>query len=83
MELDQEPWKSASVINPYKGTKKYTRAAIRMPDSNEHFHELVCRIVGDLIHEGITKKVADDLYVGGNTVEELLYNWRRALDQFF
>ena len=37
------------------------------------------RVLGDLIQEGCVAKIADDLYCGGNTPEELLHNWSRVL----
>jgi len=40
------------------------------------------RILGDLIQEGCVAKIADDLYVGGNSPEEVLHNWRRVLSLF-
>ena len=37
------------------------------------------RVLGDLIQEGCVAKIADDLYVGGNSPVEVLHNWRRVL----
>ena len=37
------------------------------------------RVLGDLIQEGCVAKIADDLYVGGNSPIEVLNNWRRVL----
>ena len=37
------------------------------------------RVLGDLIQEGCVAKIADDLYVGGNSTIEVLDNWRRVL----
>jgi hypothetical protein len=37
------------------------------------------RILGQFIQEGIVSKLADDLYVGGDTWLELLDNWKRML----
>ncbi|XP_014678553.1 PREDICTED: uncharacterized protein LOC106818350 [Priapulus caudatus] len=39
----------------------------------------MCRILGDLLVEGVVAKLADDLYCGGDTPEELLHNWERVL----
>ena len=36
-------------------------------------------ILGDLIQEAYVAKIADDLYVGGNSPEEVLHNWRHVL----
>ena len=36
-----------------------------------------------MIQEGIVAKIADDLYCGGDTPEELCYNWERVLSALF
>ena len=38
------------------------------------------RVLGNCIQDGIVAKLADDLYCGGNTLVELLSNWKRVLD---
>ena len=70
------------VITPYKGVRVYARAAMGMPGSTEYLDELMFRVLGDLLHEGVVAKLADDLYTGGNTIEELYANWRRILATF-
>ena len=40
---------------------------------------LMCKVVGEFIQKGIAAKIADNLYVGGNTVEELFNNWECIL----
>ena len=37
------------------------------------------RVLGDLIQEGSVAKIADDLYVGGNTLTDVLQHWHRVL----
>ena len=37
------------------------------------------RVLGDLTQEGCVAKIADDLYVGGNSPIEVLNNWRRVV----
>ena len=39
----------------------------------------MCRILDDLLLEGNVIKIADDLYVGGNTPEEVLKTWKEVL----
>ena len=50
-----------------------------MPGSETAQEELMCRVLGDLIHEGVVSKFADDLYCGADLPEELLHNWKRVL----
>ena len=53
-----------------------------MPGSETAVGELLCRILGDLLLEGIVAKLADDIYCGGNTFVELQQNARRLLQCF-
>ena len=39
----------------------------------------MCRVLGDIIHEGVVAKIADDLYCIADPPEELLLNWKRVL----
>ena len=57
----------------------HVHSAMGMPGSETALEELMCRILGDLLEEGVVAKIADDLYCGGNSVEELLHNWKRVL----
>ena len=45
----------------------------------EYLEELVSRVLGEFIAEGFLVKVADGLVIGGDTIHELLSNWRRVL----
>ena len=50
-----------------------------MPGSETALEELMRRVLGYFLKEGIVSKIEDDLYCGGTTEAELLHNWRRAL----
>ncbi len=77
--LDRQSMKYCGVATPYKGVRVYTRSAMGMPGSETALEELMSRVLGDLIHEGIVTKLADDLYIGGESPDALLDNWRRTL----
>lgn len=47
-----------------------------MPGSETALEEVMCRV---LLQDGSVAKVADDLYCGGSTPQELLRNWKRVL----
>ena len=61
----------------------YTRTAMGMLGSETALEELLSRVLGDLIQEGVVAKLADDLYCGGNTNEDLLINWDHLLSALF
>ena len=71
--------KYCGVATPFRGVRVYTRCAMGMPRSETALEELMCRVLGDFLQDGIVAKLADDLYCGGNTPEELLCNWERVL----
>ena len=77
--LANESMKYCGVVTPFRGVRVYTRSAMGMPGSETALEELMCRILGDLLVEGVVAKLADDLYCGGDTPEELLHNWARVL----
>lgn len=71
--------KYCGVVTPFQGVRVYVRSAIGMPGSETALEELTCRVLGHLVQEGVVAKIADDLYCGGHTPEELLNNWERVL----
>ena len=77
--LSDNSIKYCGVATPFKGTLVYVRSAMGMPGSETALEELMCRILGDLLTEGIVTKLADDLYCGADTPEDLLENWERVL----
>ena len=53
--------------------------AVGMPGSEMALKELMSRVLGDLLKDGIVTKIADDLYCGGNSPGEILSNWKKVL----
>lgn len=74
--------KYCGTASPFKGSRVYIRCAMGMPGSESALEELLSRIVGDLIAKGHLAKIADNLYCGGQTDEELLANWEATLKAF-
>ena len=77
--LSKSSQKYCGVATPFKGVRLYTRCAMGMPGSETALEELMCRVLGDLLQDGCVAKIADDLFCGGNSPEELLANWRQVL----
>lgn len=77
--LSKSSMKYCGVVTPFRGVRVYTRSAMGMPGSETALEELMCRVLGDLLEEGVVVKLADDLYCGGNSPEDLLNNWTRVL----
>ena len=77
--LSKASMKYCGTVTPFRGVRVYTRCAMGMPGSETALEELMCRALGDLLVKGVVVKLADDLYCGGNSPEELLANWRDLL----
>ena len=78
--LCKDSMKYCGVVTPYRGVRVYTRCAMGMPGSETTLEEVMSRVLGSCMLEGYMAKVADDMYVGGNSIEDLLRNWRKVLD---
>ena len=72
--------KYCGVATPFRGVRAYTRCAMGMPGSETALEELMCRVLGNCLQDGIAAKLVDDFYCGADTPEELLQNWQRILD---
>ena len=57
----------------------YVRSVMGMPGSKAALEELMSRVLGDLLKEGIVTKIVDDLYCGRNSPGELLLNLKKVL----
>ena len=80
--LSQESMKYCGVVTPFRGVRVYARSAMGMPGSETALEELLCRVLGDLLEEGVVAKLANDIYCGGNTIAELQQSVRRLLQSF-
>ena len=78
--LSKFSMKYCRVATPYRGVRVYMRCAMGMPGSEMALEELMFHVLSNCIQDGIVAKLADDLYCGGNTLDELLSNWKRVLD---
>jgi len=77
--LDRSSIKYCGVATPFKGVRVYVRASMGMPGSEVALEELMCRILGEFIQEGVVCKLADNLFIGGDTLDDLYNNWLRVL----
>ena len=77
--LSPESSKYVGVVTPYSGTLVYRRSVMGLPGSESALEELLSRIFKDMLKEGKMVKVADDMFFGASTVEELAEIWKEAL----
>ena len=78
--ISKASMKYCGVATPFRSIRVYTRSAMGMLSSETTLQELMCRVLGDFLQEGCVTKLADDLYCGGDTPQELITNWSRILD---
>ena len=79
IELYKGSMKYVGVVTPFRGTFVYTRSVMGLPGSEAAQEEILNRILGDLIQQGGVAKLADDLYIGANTIDDLLSRWSQVL----
>ena len=81
IKIDKESMQWLGTNSPYKGMFVYATAAMGLRNMAEYLEEVVSRVFGDMISEGVVDKVADDLLIGGDNIEELLRVWTRVLQR--
>ena len=79
IKMDRNSRKWLGTNSPHKGMFVYDRAAMGLRNMAEYLEELVAHVLEELIAEGVLTKDADDIYVGGMTVKEVLVTWERLL----
>ena len=79
LPLSKDSMKYCGIVTPFKGVRVYTRGAMGMPGTETALEELLSRVLGKLLLEGVVTKIADDIYCGGDSDEELLKTWERVL----
>ena len=79
ISLAKDTMKLCGVVTPFGGVRVYARSAMGMPGSETALEELMFRVLGDLVNNGCIAKIAYDLFCGGDTLPELLQNWRNVL----
>ena len=67
--------------HPYKGLRVYQCEPQGMRGASEHSYERLSRIYGELCQNGKMARQADGLFVGGNTIQELLDNLREVFER--
>ena len=77
--LEKASLRFCGIVTPFKGVRVYTRCAMGLPGSETALEELMSRVLGELLQQGCIAKVADDLYVGGDSMSDLAENWKAVL----
>ena len=79
--VERRLWGYLAINTPYRGMRVMTRAGQGLLNSDVHLDQLLMKVLGDELKEGIVEVARDDIQVGGNTIDEVLWNWDKVLSK--
>ena len=74
-------WGYMGIMTPFRGIKIIKRAGQGLLNSNYELEQLLFKVLGDVISDGICMAARDDVTVGGNSIDEAISNWERVLSK--
>ena len=77
--LKKSSMRYCGVVTPMRGVYVYQVGCMGLPGTEVALEELTSLLFGHMVKEGCVAKLADDLFIGGNTLEELYNNFERVL----
>ena len=77
--LNKQDWGYMAINSPFKGLRVYTRSTQGLINQDEELSQLLSKVIGQNIMDGHCMKIADDLIVGGNTIDHAIENWKSVL----
>ena len=80
--LKKSSKKFCGVHTPFKGLRVYNVGCMGLPGLEVALEELTCLLLGDMVQSGKAAKLADDLFIGGDTPSVLLENFEQVLQRF-
>ena len=79
LPLRKSSMRYTGVVSPMKGVYVYTVGCMGLPGTEVALEELTSLLFGHMVMKGKVAKLADDLFIGGDTVEELYTNFEEVL----
>ena len=61
--VKKQLWGYMAITTPYRGIRLLTRTGQGLLNSDVHLDQLMCKVLGDEIAEGITEVAGDDIQV--------------------
>lgn len=77
--VEKRMWGYLAINTPFRGMRVMTRTGQGLLNSDVHLDQLLMKVLGDEITEGICEVARDDIQVGGNTIDEVIDNWEKVL----
>ena len=72
------PW--CAIQTPHGGIRYFKRSIQGLVGQTEEQDELLGRILHQHLKAGICVKIADDIFAGGNTIDEAIDNWSQIIN---
>ena len=72
------PW--CAIQTPYGGIRYFKRSIQGLVGQTEEQDELLAKILHVHLKEGRCVKIADDIFAGGNDVDEAIDNWSKIME---
>ena len=79
MSHHDAPW--LGISTPFGVLTYMRRSGQGLLGQSEEMDELLCKVLGTEMKEGIATRLMDDLYIGGITPEETARNYERVLQK--
>ena len=79
IKVQKKFWKYLAVMTPNRGLKVMTRCGQGLLNSDVELDQVLARLLGDDMTAGHCLAARDDLFVGGDTIDEALSNWKSVL----
>ena len=77
--MNKEDCQYLGTVHPYKGTMVYVVEPQGLRNASEHGYEVLARIYGNMCQVGDMTRMADSLFVLGDSYDELAENYREVL----
>ena len=79
--IPREDSEKLAVYHPYGGLRVYTVCPQGLRNSAEWGSEILARIFGDMVQQKKCTRIADQIYVLGNSLTELIENFKMVLSR--
>ena len=79
--MTRESCQWLGTVHPYRGTMVYVVEPQGLRNASEHGYEILARVYGDLCQTGAMTRMADSLFVLGDTYTELAENYHEVLSR--
>ena len=79
IKVDKKHWKYLGVMTPHRGIRVMSRLGQGLLNSDVDLDQVLGRVLGDEQTAGFCLAARDDVFVGGDTVDECIANWNTVL----